>query len=117
MPVDDVITITKPTTVEAFIKDRGDDDLRVNAKAKTAFVTQLDTVADRVTRAALAAMAAAGEKTLLAEHVTAGFRTLTGDGPTSPQAVFAAMERLSNDDLALFLRLIQDWLANPPTPR
>lgn len=114
MPVDE-ITITKPTTVEAFIKDRG--GTRVNDKAKTAFVTQLDAVADRVTRAALAAMAAAGEKTLFPEHVTAGFRTLSGDGPASPQAVFAAMERLTNDDLALFLRLIQDWLANPPTPR
>jgi hypothetical protein len=107
--------ITKPTTVEGYIKDRGGK--RVNDQAKTAFVTQLDAVADRVARAALAAMAAAGEKTLLADHVAAGFRTLAGDGPANPQAVFVAMERLSNDDLALFLRLIQDWLANPPAPR
>lgn len=107
--------ITTPTTVERFIKDRGCK--RVNPEAKTAFVAQLDALADRVARAALAAMTAAGEKTLLPDHVTAGFRTLSSDGPANPQSVFAAMERLSNDDLALFLRLIQDWLANPPAPR
>ena len=106
--------ITKPTTVEAYIKDRGGK--RVNPDAKTAFVTQLDVIADRVARAALAAMESAGEKTLLTEHVTAGFRTLQSGGPTNPQALFAAMERLSNDDLAEFLRLIQEWVASPPAP-
>ena len=107
--------ITKPTTVEGFIKDRGGK--RVNPEAKTAFVAQLDAIADRVARATLAAMTAAGEKTVLPEHVDAGFRTLSGSNPADPQAVFAAMEGLSNDDLAAFLRLIQDWLANPPAPR
>jgi len=107
--------ITKPTTVEAYIKDRGGK--RVNDKAKADFVTQLDAIADRAARAALAAMNAAGEKTLLPVHVAAGFRTLQGDGPANPPAFFAAMERLANDDLAAFLRLIQDWLANPPPPK
>lgn len=108
-------TITKPTTVEDYIKARGGK--RVNPDAKTAFVTQLDALADRVTRATLAAMSAAGEKTVLPEHVDAGFRILSDSAPADPQAVFAAMERLSNDDLAAFLRMIQDWLANPPPPR
>ncbi|MGB3121818.1 MAG: hypothetical protein WBE58_23535 [Verrucomicrobiales bacterium] len=108
-------TITTPTTVETYIKERGGK--RVNEQSKTAFVTQLDAVADRVARAALAAMTTAGEKTLFPEHVAAGVRILAADGPASPESVFAAMERLSNDDLALFLRLIQDWLANPPPPR
>lgn len=98
--------ITKPTTVEAYIKDRGGK--RVNDQAKTAFVAQLDAVADRVARAALAAMAAAGEKTLLPEHVAAGFRTLSGDGPANPQTVFAATVE--------FFRGTEPYLGARPLP-
>jgi hypothetical protein len=103
-------SITKPTTVELFIKDRA--DLRLDVGAITAFIAAIDGLADAVVVKAAALARAEARTTLLERDVTAGFQSVVGTpGQTvDPEAVFRELDKLNTDELAKVINLIQAWL-------
>jgi hypothetical protein len=103
-------SITKPTTVQLFMKDR--TDLRLEAAAVDLFITSIDQLADAVVTKAAAIAKGEGRTTLLDRDVAAGFAAAvpTPGQAVDPDAIFQALDQLDTDQLAKVINLIQAWL-------
>ena len=103
-------SITKPTTVELFIKAR--TDLRLDVGATTTFITSIDQLAEAVVLKAAALAKTEARTTLLERDVVAGFQSVIGTpGQTvDPETLFRELDKLTTDELAKVINLIQAWL-------
>ena len=103
-------SITKPTTVELFIKAR--TDLRLDAGATTTFIAAIDQLAEAVVLKSATLAKAEARTTLLERDVVAGFQSVVGTpGQTvDPEALFRELDKLTTDELAKVINLIQAWL-------
>ncbi len=104
-------SITKPTTVQQFLKARS--GLRVEAVASDRFLATVDELAGAVTDKAAELARAEKRTTLLERDVLEGFKSVVGTPGQvlDPQAVFRQLDQLSTDELARVINLIGEWLA------
>lgn len=110
-------TLTRPSTVEAFLKET--TSLRVGPKPVEVFLTQIETLARAVAlKASELAHADGNRPTLLERDILEAFLAVAGVGaqPGDPAGIFAQMDRLTTDQLALLINKIRDWLTHRPTP-
>lgn len=89
--------ITKPTTVESFMKAH--TDLRVGADAVALLLDRLNTLAASVVKAAETNATQQGRTTIMAPDVTAAMTTVTGSTSDLP-FLFQQLETLSAKDTA-----------------
>lgn len=102
-------SITKPTTVQQFLKTRS--DLRVEASAVDHFLATIDELAGRVADKATELAKAEKRTTMLERDVVDGFTAVVGTpGQVDPEAVFRQLDALDTDSLARVINLIQEWL-------
>lgn len=103
-------SITKPTTVQLFLKAHS--ELRVEVAAVDGFVTAIDDLAGRVADKAAALAKAEKRTTLLERDVADGFKAVVGTPGqlVDPDAVFRQLDQLSTDQLAKVINLIEEWL-------
>ena len=104
-------SITKPTTVELFIKDQA-PDMRVDTGAITTFIAAVDQLVAAVVAKAAALAKAEARSTVLERDVTAGFQTVVGTPgqAVDPEGVFRELDKLTTDELAKVINMIQAWL-------
>lgn len=111
-------SITRPATVEQFLKTV--TGLRAGPKPVELFLTHLDAIAQAVAKKAAELAHADGDRTTLLERdIEEGFKaaggTLPGGSPGDPAcALFAQLDRLTTDQLAVLINQIKDWLATRP---
>ena len=100
--------ITRRNTVEQYLK--ATLDLRISPEAIETYLGAINQLAERLARQA--AELAKGEQrtTLLDRDVTAAFQALAGAGQADPPGVFSAIDKLTTDQLAQLINLVQDWL-------
>jgi histone H3/H4 len=102
-------SITKPTTVQQFLKTRS--GLRVEASAVDHFLTTVDELAGRVADKATEIAKAEQRTTMLERDVIEGFKAVVGTpGQVDPASVFRQLDALDTDSLARVINLIQEWL-------
>lgn len=108
--------ITRPGTVEQFIKAQF--HIRVSPDALEAFIEALNKISQVVTEKAVALSKESGRQTLNAADVKAAFRTAAPteeDQPVmEPARLFKMIDRMTTDQVAEVIRLIQEWLAAKP---
>lgn len=106
--------ITKPGTVEDFVKER--HPVRLSPEATTVYLDELDRLTAAVTQKAVALMQAGGRKTLSREDAKEAFRTTTSTGDNAPAmepaALFRQLDHMPPPKVFEVVRLIQEWLAN-----
>lgn len=111
--------ITKPGTVENFVKDN--HPVRISPEATAVYMDELDRITRAVTDKAVALMQAGGRKTLSQEDAQEAFRTTTSTGDDAPvmepAAIFRQLDRMPPPKVFDVVRLIQEWLANQAKPR
>ena len=110
-------SITRPATVEQFLKTV--TGLRVGTKQIEVFLSHLDAISHAVAKKAAELAHADGDRTtLLDRDIEEGFKaaggTLPGGQPGDPAALFAQLDRLTTDQLAVLINRIKDWLATRP---
>lgn len=110
-------SITRPTTVEQFLKTV--TGLRAGPKPIEVFLSHLDAIAQAVAKKAAELAHADGDRTTLLERdIEEAFKaaggTLPGGSPGDPAALFAQLDRLTTDQLAVLINRIKDWLATRP---
>ena len=99
--------ITKPNTVESFIK--ANSTLRVGVDAVSCFLDQLNALSEAIVKAAEANAKKEGRTTIMAADVNAAMTSATGS--TSDLAfLFKQLEHLSAKDTADLATLIQTWI-------
>lgn len=104
--------ITKPSTVENFVKAL--HPVRISPEAIDVYLDQLDRLTTAVTAKAVTLMQAANRKTLSREDAQEAFKlAATGDDAPvmEPAAIFRQMDRLPPAKVFEVVRLIQDWLS------
>ncbi len=99
--------ITKPNTVEAFMKAHA--TLRVGVDAVDALIVQLNLLSADIVKAAEANAIKAARTTILAADITAAMPTITGSTSDLP-FLFKQLENLTAKDTATLSALIQTWL-------
>ena len=104
-------SITKPTTVQQFLKTRS--GLRVEVVASDRFLATIDELAGAVADKAAAMAKAEKRTTMLERDIIEGFRSVVGTPGQvlDPQAVFRQLDQLDTDQLARVINLISEWLA------
>ena len=111
MPEPDAPTstsITKPTTLQLFIKAR--TTFRVEAAAITTFTGLIDQVAAAVVTQAVVLATAGDRTTLLKRDIEDAFKFVIGTPGVDPQTIFGELDKLTTDELAKVINLIQAWL-------
>ncbi len=104
----ETISITKPNTVETFMK--ANTDLRIAADALKEFQKQLDTMALSITKESAKQAQAAGRTTIMAADVKAAMTAVTGSTSDLPY-LFRQLEKLTAKETADLSTLIQKWVA------
>ena len=108
--------ITRPGTVEQFIKAQ--HPIRVSPEALEAFIEVLNQLAQQLTDKTVALAKSEGRQTLSAAHVKQAFQTsdLVGEsGPAlGPARLLKELDKMTNEQVADLVRLIQDRLASRP---
>lgn len=108
--------ITRPGTVEAFVK--ASHDIRVSPEALDTFVLELGKVAQLATDRAVRLAEQESRRTLSKDDVLEGFRTAVPIGddapPPEPAAIFRQLDRMPPQQVFEVVRLIQEWLAARP---
>jgi len=99
--------ITKPTTIQTFMKAH--TDLRVGADAVALLLDRLNILAAAVAKAAETNAKMEGRTTIMAPDVTAAMTTVTGSTSDLP-FLFKQLETLSAKDTAALSDLIQNWV-------
>jgi len=99
--------ITKPTTVETFMKAH--TGLRVGVDAVAGLVAHLNTFSTAVVKAAEANAKKAGRTTILAGDIDEAMATVTGSTSDLP-FLFKQLEALDAKDTASLSELIRQWI-------
>ena len=99
--------ITKPNTVEAFIKAHS--TLRVGADAVSCFLDQLNALSETIVKASEANAKQEGRTTIMAADITAAMTSSTGSTSDLP-FLFKQIETLNAKDTAALSDLIQKWI-------
>ncbi len=99
--------ITKPNTVEAFVKARS--TLRVGSEAVSCFLDQLNTLSEAVVKAAEATAKQEGRTTIMASDIKAAMTSTTGSTSDLP-FLFKQLETLTAKNTANLADLIQKWV-------
>ncbi len=99
--------ITKPNTVEAFVKALS--TLRVGADAVACFLDQLNALSETVVKAAEATAKQEGRTTIMASDIKAAMTSTTGSTSDLP-FLFKQLETLTAKDTANLADLIQKWI-------
>jgi len=99
--------ITKPTTMEAFMKAH--TELRVGSDAIACLIDRLTALAEVIAKAAEANAKKENRTTIWAADVTAAMTTTTGSVSDLP-FLFKQLEALNAKDTADLSALIQTWL-------
>ena len=100
--------ITRRNTVEQYLK--ATLDLRVSPEAVDAFLAGINQLAERAARQAAELAKGDQRTTLLDRDVAAAFQALGGAGQADPPGIFAQLDKLTTDQVAQVINLIQDWL-------
>jgi len=103
-------SITKPSTAENFIK--ANTNKRLSPDAIAPFIVALDEVARLAVTKAAELADQEKRTTILDRDVTAAFQAIVQDpnqAPT-PDRLFAQLDKLTTDDLAKVINLIEAWL-------
>lgn len=103
----EALSITKPNTVEAFMKANA--NLRIAADALKEFQKQLDALALAITKEAAKQAKAAGRTTIMAADVKAAMTAVTGSTSDLPY-LFRQLEKLTAKETADLSTLIQNWI-------
>ncbi len=104
----EALSITKPNTVETFMK--ANTDLRIAADALKEFQKQLDTLALSITKEAARQATAAARTTIMAADIKASMTAVTGSTSDLPY-LFRQLEKLTAKETADLSTLIQKWIA------
>jgi len=104
----EALSITKPSTVETFMKSN--TDLRIAADALKEFQKQLDTMALSITKEAARQAQASDRTTIMATDVKAAMTAVTGSTSDLPY-LFRQLEKLTAKETADLSTLIQKWIA------
>ena len=104
----EALSITKPNTVETFMK--ANTDLRIAADALKEFQKQLDTLALSITKEAAKQATAAGRTTIMAADIKSAMTAVTGSTSDLPY-LFRQLEKLTAKETADLSTLIQKWIA------
>ena len=99
--------ITKPNTVESFIK--ANSDLRVGVDAVACFLELLNALSETVVKDAEANAKQEGRTTIMAVDVAVAMTSATGSTSDLP-FLFKQLEHLSAKDTADLATLIQKWI-------
>jgi len=99
--------ITKPTTIEAFVKAH--TELRVGADAIACLIDRLTALAEAVAKAAEVNAKKENRPTILAADVALAMASATGSTSDLP-FLFKQLEALPAKDTADLSALIQAWL-------
>jgi len=99
--------ITKPNTVEAFMKARS--TLRVGSDAVAFLLDQLNTLSETVVKTAEANARKEARTTIMAADVKAAMADVTGSTSDLP-FLFKQLEALNAKDTAALADLIQNWI-------
>lgn len=110
-------TIPTKTGAERFMKERIRSDGRLGPGVLDAFIARLNTLADQATRKADALAKLAGRTTILGRDLAEAFDTVApeaGGQLADPSTVFAALDRMTTEQLSELVRKLQAWLATRP---
>ena len=102
------ISITKPNTVEKFMK--ANTDLRISVNTLKEFQTQLDALATSVTKESAKQAMASGRTTIMSADIKAALTAVTGS-TSDLQFLFGQLEKLGAKETADISILIQNWIA------
>ena len=105
----ETVSITKPNTVETFIKSN--TDLRIGADTLKEFQSQLDVLATSITREAEKQAKAARRTTIMPADIKAALTAVTGS-TSDLKYLFTQLEKLSAKETADISTLIQNWIAS-----
>jgi histone H3/H4 len=100
-------TITKPNTVETFIK--ANSSLRVAVDAVSCLFDQLNTLSTAIVKAAETNAKQEGRTTIMSPDIKAAMTTVTGSTSDLP-FLFKQLETLTAKDTATLSDLIQKWI-------
>ncbi len=100
--------ITKPNTVESFIK--ANSTLRVGVDAVSCFLKQLNTISGTIVKAAEATAKQEGRTTIMAVDVTVAMASATGSTSSDLPSLFKKLEYLNAKDTADLSTMIQKWI-------
>jgi len=103
----EALSITKPSTVETFMK--ANTDLRIAADALKEFQKQMDALALSITKEAARQATAAGRTTIMAADVKSAMTAVTGSTSDLPY-LFRQLEKLTAKETADLSTLIQKWI-------
>ena len=104
----EALSITKPSTVETFMK--ANTDLRIAADALKEFQKQMDALALSITKEAARQATAAGRTTIMAADVKSAMTAVTGSTSDLPY-LFRQLEKLTAKETADLSTLIQKWIS------
>lgn len=99
-------SLSKPNTLEAFLKAR--TDLRVGVDAINALLTALDQLGTQIAQAATKSAKAEKRATILEKDITAALATLLGGSDLD--GIFKRLESLNSKDTAQLAKQIEQWL-------
>ena len=100
--------ITRKNTVEQYLKAK--TDLRISPESVEAGVTAINQLADLLVSRAVDLAKDDKRTTLLDRDVTTALQALAAPGGNDPAGVFAQVDRLTTDQLAQLINLVQEWL-------
>ena len=102
-------SITKPNTVETFMK--ANTDLRISVDTLKEFQTQLDALATSITKESEKQAKAAGRTTIMPADIKAAMTAVTGS-TSDLQYLFGQLEKLTAKETADLSTLIHNWIGS-----
>lgn len=105
------------SAADRFIKERIRDEARIGPGVIDALIARLTDIGDKATRKADNLAKLAGRTTILDRDLAEAFDTVApaGNGQLAdPATVFAALDRMTTEQLSELVRKIQAWLATRP---
>jgi histone H3/H4 len=111
-----VSELTTKSAAERFLKERVRPDARIGPGVIDGLIARLTDIGDQATRKADNLAKLAGRNTVLDRDLAEAFETVApaGGQQTDPAIVFAALDRMTTDQLSELVRKIQTWLAARP---
>lgn len=102
-------SITKPNTVETFMK--ANTDLRISVDTLKEFQTQLDALATSITKESENQAKASGRTTIMPADIKAAMTAVTGSTSDLPY-LFGQLEKLTAKETADLSTLIHNWIGS-----
>jgi histone H3/H4 len=102
-------SITKPNTVETFMK--ANTDLRISVDTLKEFQTQLDALATSITKESEKQAKASGRTTIMPADIKAAMTAVTGS-TSDLQYLFGQLEKLTAKETADLSTLIHNWIGS-----